>query len=55
MFSPVRLVCLQDYAKTTDRISAKLGWRIGLGPEDTSLTFGNSPDKGADPGIVITF
>lgn len=29
----------QDYAKTTQRISAKLGWRICLGPEQTPLTF----------------
>lgn len=27
------LVCDQGNTKTTERISAKLGWRIGLGPE----------------------
>ena len=29
----VWLVCQQDYTKSTEQISRKLGWRMGLGPE----------------------
>ena len=32
--------------KTTDRISTELGWRMGLCPEQTPLTFGADPDEG---------
>lgn len=30
---PFVLVCRQDYIKTTQWISTKLDWRMGLGPE----------------------
>lgn len=30
--------------------ATKLGWRIGLGPENTTITFGTNPDKGMNPG-----
>ena len=33
----------------------KLGWRIGLRPEQTTLTFGADPDKDTDPGIFSHF
>ena len=29
---PTLLICKQDYKKTTEQISMKLGWRMGLGP-----------------------
>ena len=45
------LVCQQDYTKTTEWISTKLGWRMGLGPEQTLLTYVADPDKGTYPGI----
>lgn len=38
-----------DNTKTTELISTKVGWRIGLGPEWTPLTFGTVPVKGKDP------
>lgn len=31
--------------KTTEPISTDLGWRMALGPEETTLTFGADPDK----------
>ena len=33
----VRMVCQQDYTKTTERISTKLGWKMGFRPEKTPL------------------
>ena len=54
MFSPMSvcwLVCNHNYTKTTQRISTKLGWRMGLGPEQTPETLGTDLDKGTDPGI----
>lgn len=58
-FSPVSfcvfwLVC-QFVSRITQkvRISTKLGWRIGLDPEQnpfTPFTPGADPDKGTDPG-----
>ena len=33
------LVCQQDYTKTAEWISMKLGWRLGLDPEQSPLTF----------------
>ena len=48
VFTCVRLlacmfVCQQDYTKTTEQISTKLGWKMVLGPEQTPLTFGVVP------------
>ena len=39
----VCLVCQNDYTKTTQRISTKLGWRMGLGPEQTPVAVGTDP------------
>ena len=36
----VWLVCRQDYTKNTEQIFMELGWRMCLGPEQTTLTFG---------------
>ena len=49
------LICDHDYRKTTNRIPMKLGWRMGLGPESTSLTFGEDSDKGINPGVVFFY
>ena len=35
------LVCEQDHIKSDERISMKLGWRMGFGPEWTLLHSGN--------------
>ena len=43
------LDCQQDYTKTTEWISMKLGWKMGRGPEQTLLTFG------VDRGILSKF
>ena len=42
------LVCEQDYTKTTEWISTKRGWKMGLGPEQTPLHFGVHLDKETD-------
>ena len=47
------LVCRQRYAKTAHQISTKLGWRMSLGPEQTSLTFGADPDEGMDSDLRL--
>ena len=39
------LVCQQDFTKTAEQISIKLGWRLGLCPEWNPLTFGLHLDK----------
>lgn len=44
MFSAVP-VCLRDYTKITTWISVKLGWGMGLCPQQTPATFGADPDK----------
>ena len=50
------LVCVQDYTKTTEHISMKLGWRMCLGPKYTPFTFCADPDEGKNPGIFfLTF
>lgn len=49
LLSVFRLVCDQDYTKTTEQISVKLEWRVGLAPEWTPLTFFADPDKDKDP------
>lgn len=33
---------------TTEQISMKRGWRMGVSPEWTTLTSGVDPDKGTD-------
>ena len=38
------LVCQQVHTKTTERISMIVGWRTGLGPEQTLFLFGADPD-----------
>ena len=48
MLSVGVLVCQQDYTDTTEQISSKLGWRMDLGPEQTSLT------SGADSGFFCS-
>ena len=59
MFSPVFvcvcvcvcvcvLACRQDFTKTTEQISTKLGWRMSLSTEQTSVTFGMDPDEKTD-------
>lgn len=47
--------CRQDYTKSVELISMKLGQRMGLGPERTLLTFGADLDKGMNPGFFLTF
>ena len=47
------LVCQQDYTKTTDQISMKLGWMMGLGPEWTPSTSGADPHKVMEPGSLF--
>ena len=42
-------VCQQDYTKATKQIYTKLGWWKGLGPEETTLTFGVDLDEGTGP------
>ena len=37
------LVWQQDNTKTTEELSTALGWRKGLSPEQTPLTFGVDP------------
>ena len=39
------LVCDQDYTKTTEQISANLGCRMGLSPEQSPLTFGADQEE----------
>lgn len=43
------LVCQQHYTKTTEQISTKLRWRMGLGP----LTFSVDPDIRTDPRVFF--
>ena len=53
MFSPVSvcwLVCQQDYTKTTENISRKLGWRTGLDPELPPMPFVADLDEVMHPG-----
>ena len=47
------VVCQQDFTKTTERISKKLGWRMGLGPEQAPLTF--DVEERIDPVIISHF
>lgn len=57
MFQPVFvcwLVCQEDYTKTTEGISTKLGWKMGVSQEQTPLTSGADPDKGLDSGTIIS-
>lgn len=49
------LVCQQDYPKITGQISTNVGWRIGLGQEQTSLTSGVDLIQGMDLGISSHF
>jgi len=39
-----KLVCLQDYAKTTRLIITKLGEKVAHGPLKKPLDFGGNPD-----------
>lgn len=48
------LVCQHKYRKNIERISMKLGWRTGLGPESSPVTFSADKDDRADPGFHIT-
>ena len=48
------VVCRQDYTKTTEQISTKRRWRMGIGSEQTPLPFGFDPDNGTDAGIFIS-
>ena len=49
------LVCHQVHTKTSQQISIKLGWTMGLVPEKTPLTFGvDVNDKVTDPGTFST-
>ena len=48
------VVCQQDYTKTIERLSMKLGWRVDLSPEQTPLTCGADPIKWTDPAITLT-
>ena len=41
--------------KTTEQISMKLGWRTGLDPEQTPLTFGADPGRRMDEELFLTF
>lgn len=51
-----RLVCQQDFTKkTTETISMDLGWRLGLSPEQTSVTSGADLDEGMDKGFLSHF
>ena len=49
------LFCEQNYTKTTGWISTKLGWMMGLGPEQTPSTFGLNLDKEMDQGLFLLF
>lgn len=49
------LVCDQGYTKIIEENSMKCGWKMGLGPELTPLTFGLDRDKVADPGHFSHF
>ena len=44
-----------NYTKTSEQISMKLGWRRGLGPEQTLLTFGADPYKRTHSGFFSEF
>ena len=44
------LVCRQYYTKTSEKISMKCGWRMGLAAEQTPLTLGAEPVEIKDPG-----
>ena len=44
------LVRQQDYTKTTERISRKLGRRMSFSSERSLFIFGAESDKGTDPG-----
>lgn len=48
------LVCQQDYTNSTEQILTKLGWRTGLSPEQTRLTFGTEPDTWKNPGFFFS-
>ena len=48
------LVSQQDYTRTDERISMKVGWRMALSPEQTQLTFSGDPNKGTDPGTLTS-
>lgn len=48
-FSFGRLICLQDYTKSTDRVPQSCS------PEKIPFTFGTYSDKGMDPGLILTF
>lgn len=41
-------VCQKDCTKTTGQSCMKLGLRLGLGPDETPLSFHVNLDKGAD-------
>ena len=47
-------VCQQDYTKTTEQISTKLGSVLGQ-THPPSINFGKDVDKGMDPGNLFTF
>lgn len=53
MFSPVS-VCLLDYTKTAECISAKLRLRMDLGPKQTPLTFGADQETERDPWLLFS-
>lgn len=50
-----RLVCQEYYTKSTEQISPKLGWGIGLSPELTPLTFVTNADKGTIQNLFLPF
>lgn len=54
-FHPCPFGCQQDYAKTTQQISSKLGGRMEHGPRKNPYNFGADHDKGAEPGMVYSF
>ena len=37
------LVCKQDYTKTAEQMFIEVGWRMGLGREESPSTFGVDP------------
>ena len=41
----------QDNTKTTEQISMKLQWKMGLLPKCTILSFGADRDKAMDQGF----
>ena len=53
---PCLLVCDQDYTKTTEQISTKLGRRTGLGSEQSPLSFALDLNKETEPiHFVLSF